>query len=111
MSARLKFTFQAQKDAELDVEKDAIVKLVEKVNDFWYKCSIDGKEGLVQANYMEILKEIPTKSETQAKVTPEVTSTSEKEEDKTVEIKEENTTSVARKILPPKILRKIMTKA
>ena len=55
MSARLKFTFQAQKDAELDVEKDAIVKLVEKVNDFWYKCSIDGKEGLVQANYMEIL--------------------------------------------------------
>ena len=102
MSARLKFTFQAQKDAELDVEKDAIVKLVEKVNDFWYKCSIDGKEGLVQANYMEILKEIPTKSEAQAKVTPEVTSTSEKEEDKTVEIKEENTTSVATEDSTPK---------
>jgi hypothetical protein len=59
MSARLKFAFQAQKDTELDVEKGSIVKLVEKVNDFWYKCSIDGKHGLVQANYMEILEEIP----------------------------------------------------
>merc|ERR1712196_764657 len=56
----------------------------------------------VQANYMEILKEIPTKSEAQAKVTPEVTSTSEKEEDKTVEIKGKNTTSVAKEDSTPK---------
>ena len=60
---------------------------------------------------MEILKEIPTKSETQAKVTPEVTSTSEKEEDKTVEIKEENTTSVAKEDSTPKNTEKNTTKA
>jgi hypothetical protein len=62
MSGRLKYTFKAEKEIELHVEKDTVVKLLEKVQDGkWYKVENEGKIGLVQGNYMEIIEEISEK--------------------------------------------------
>ena len=62
MSGRLKYTFKAEKETELHVEKGTVVKLLEKLQDGkWYKAENEGKIGLVQGNYMEIIEEISEK--------------------------------------------------
>jgi growth factor receptor-binding protein 2 len=55
MEAFTKHEFTATADDELSFPKGAIVKILTmNDNDHWYKAELDGKEGYIPSNYMEM---------------------------------------------------------
>ena len=49
------FQYAAQRDDELSMEQDDLIKLISKEDDVWWKGELNGKEGVFPSNYVEMV--------------------------------------------------------
>jgi hypothetical protein len=62
--------FPAQADGDLSFEQGQLIQLLEQVDDGWLKGSVDGREGIFPASFVEVVKDL-SRSDPVAPAEPE----------------------------------------
>eukprot|EP00049_Salpingoeca_infusionum_P012258 m.223067 g.223067 ORF g.223067 m.223067 type:complete len:356 (-) comp15136_c0_seq2:964-2031(-) len=52
---RVEFDYNAQGDMELSIKKGQVLRVLEKVNDTWWRCEVDGRSGVVPSTFVTCL--------------------------------------------------------